>query len=39
MADKKMENVAPKKAPKKDPKQGLKGPKKLGDTKLMIIVL
>jgi hypothetical protein len=38
MAGKKMENVTPKKDPKKDPKKGLKGPKKLGETKLMIIV-
>ena len=35
MADKKKEKVAP----KKDAKKGLKGPKKLGDTKLMLTLL
>jgi len=39
MACAKKENVASKKDVKKGAKKGLKGPKKLGETKLMVVVL
>jgi hypothetical protein len=39
MADRKKEKVATKKDAKKDAKKGLKGPKKLGESKLMTIIV